>query len=102
MLNKSKGNDRIWILVLALLGGMLGGFMVNAIRLIAANPTSMTLWSYLIADIVALVAVLWLVRSARKARRRARQEEEELSYMQEEMQQEIEEDLSLYDEKDYH
>ena len=85
---KATSRDRIYVLGLAIVGGNLAGWGINVIRLLVANPDSTTLWSYLAADIVAFIAVIWLVRSYRKGRRLAKavaekQAARELQYEQE-------------------
>ena len=63
------GKDKIYVLGLAVIGGNLAAWMINVIRLLVANPASPILWSYLVAEAGAFVAVLWLARNYRRRRR---------------------------------
>ena len=74
---KSASQDRVFILVLAVIGGNIAGWTIRILQLISANPTSPALYSYLVADIVALVGVLWLVRHYRLNRRLAKQQDKD-------------------------
>jgi len=75
--------DRIFVIVIGVLLANLALWTAGIISSIVDEPDNITLWSYLIADCVAIYGALWLFRSYRKGRKRVRelerrQEEQEM------------------------
>jgi Mn2+/Fe2+ NRAMP family transporter len=60
---KRSNKDRIFILVMAIILGNLAYFLARVIGMIIGDVTLFQVWMLIIANIVAIVAVLWLMRS---------------------------------------
>jgi heme/copper-type cytochrome/quinol oxidase subunit 2 len=69
--------DKIFILVLVLTVGNLVWQLMSAIYSIANGEwKQMSIWLYVFADIIAVVGILWLLRSYRRSRKAKKDEEE--------------------------
>lgn len=70
-MKKDRGTFVILALILANLG-VWAGFTISAL---CNNPASLWIWARLIADVVAIIALLWLMRTYMKGRKIAKQQE---------------------------
>jgi len=71
---QQKGKDRIFILVMAIILGNLGYFLAKAIGAVIGDTSQLQMWMLAITNIIAIIAILWLMRSY-KMRLRAEKKE---------------------------
>jgi type VI protein secretion system component VasK len=68
--------DRIFVITLGLVLANLAYWFSIYLSVIGANWTSASYWALLLADLFAIVGVLWLLRSYRQGRKEAKREQE--------------------------
>ena len=74
---QQKGKDRIFILVMAIILGNLGYFLAKAIGAVIGDTSQLQMWMLAITNIIAIIAILWLMRSYKMRLREMKKEQAE-------------------------
>lgn len=79
MNKKKKQKDRLFILVTAVVLGNLAYHLWNTLSWLITNPSSLFLWSLVVANAVAVIGLLWLMRDYVRRRQVEKEAERKLA-----------------------
>lgn len=67
--------DRIFVIVMGLVLANLTYWLAGCLMTLIANVTSAWHWAVTLADLTAIIGVLWILRSYKQGRKEARDEQ---------------------------